>query len=1008
LADRRENGRSGNGVHSAAQPVPAVIPAKLRVPTTPALPRERLEARLATAWSHRLCLVMAPAGSGKTTLLARFASFAGVPTAWYRAEPFDTDEAAFLRHVEAALRGALPGLDGGWDRVEIAARALESWNGGEALLVVDDLEALEGTPAEVAFARFVEYAPPWLAVLAGSRVSPSVNLSRLRASGELLEVGPEDLRFRAWEIERLFMDVYREPIPPTDLTVLARRTGGWAAGLQLFHVATRGKSAEERRRILGGVGPSSRLVREYLAQNVLGALPQRLRTFLVETCPLGRLTPALCDSLLDRSDSAECLDELVRRQVFTSAADDDDRSFRYHDVFRWYLDRILVEQVGEVEARGRHARAGALLEASGAISEAFEAFCRAEDWAAVRRLLGHQGKRLADDGGPWLEMLPPAVLRHDPWLVLASARRARAEGRWSDALDAFDRAEHGFGSSDHAAICRNERLGLVAWLDPATRAPAGWGRVLRAGLVREPLAAIREASDLPAPTRQVVRGLLNLAAGDVRDARRDLAASADDPELEPGLAAGARIGEGVAALLAGDSAAAPIVERGIEAAEGAGMPWLARLGRVASLLATDPGTGDATGTDAVAGRFDGTADPWGEALAGLVEAWAGSDSSGSDEPGDRPGGADGNPGRLDAADRAAARFRQLGAGVLEAWARGLAALASAEQDGPDARDQAVGAEAFARTTATPGARLLAYAALARAEPDRSEEHALIVDAVQRETGLRPPRPGRSTTPAATEAQSATQARVDTANGAGPRVTVRTFGGLQLRIDDRPVALDRVRPRARTVLRFLALHAGTAVHREIICAAIWPEADPAAAARNLHVAISALRGLLVAAAGPDGSGIIAREGDAYRLAIEADGADLRVFDRAIADARDRRARGQPVTDRLEAAVGLHAKPLMPEEGPADWIVEAREQYRAQAVDAARWVAEAALLEDDLDRAVRACQAGLALDRYHDPLWRILIDARERAGDTGAASRDRRDYAALLTDLDVADPASVSAS
>jgi hypothetical protein len=45
-------------------------------------------------------------------------------------------------------------------------------------------------------------------------------------------------------------------------------------------------------------------------------------------------------------------------------------------------------------------------------------------------------------------------------------------------------------------------------------------------------------------------------------------------------------------------------------------------------------------------------------------------------------------------------------------------------------------------------------------------------------------------------------------------------------------------------------------------------------------------------------------------------------------------------------------------------------------------------------------GLTHDRYNDPLWRLLIVARERAGDTGAASRDRREYAAVLAGLGVA--------
>jgi DNA-binding SARP family transcriptional activator len=67
--------------------------------------------------------------------------------------------------------------------------------------------------------------------------------------------------------------------------------------------------------------------------------------------------------------------------------------------------------------------------------------------------------------------------------------------------------------------------------------------------------------------------------------------------------------------------------------------------------------------------------------------------------------------------------------------------------------------------------------------------------------------------------------------------------------------------------------------------------------------------------------------------------------------------------------------------------------------ARGLAERSLLVDDADRAIRACQAGLRIDRYHDPLWRLLIEARDRAGDVGAANRDRREYQAMLAGLGV---------
>ena len=427
--------------------MPLVVPAKIRVPSPDALPRERLEARLADAWRHRLAVVVAPAGSGKTTLLASFAASAGVPVAWYRAETWDTDEAAILRHLEAALTAALVGLPDRWQSVEDSAAALESWKGERAILIVDDAHGLEGTAAEHALGRFVQYAPPWLASSIGSRLAPGFNLSRLRVSGELLEIGPDDLRFRAWEIERLFRDHYGDPVPPDDLAILARRTEGWAAGLQLFHLATRGKSAEERRRILSGAGSSSRLVREYLDLQRHGRPAQRAarlpRRYL-------RARPSDRDRLRDRLPAAAAAAPVCWRSCSGARSS------------RWSSTRPTVP-TATTRSSGRISIAS-LSSASARRSPGSTTAGRGpcsrrpvrcpRPWrlqpgrglGAVRRLLGGQGERLADGARAWLESLPPAIIRHEPWLELAYARRARAEGRWNDAMDAYGRAETGFGA----------------------------------------------------------------------------------------------------------------------------------------------------------------------------------------------------------------------------------------------------------------------------------------------------------------------------------------------------------------------------------------------------------------------------------------------------------------------------------------------------------------------------------------------------------------------------------
>ena len=267
-----------------------VVSAKVLIPQVNSLARERVDGLLDRIWQYRVGLVVAPAGSGKSTLLAGFSATANVPVAWYRAESWDAKTVTLLNHLCSAFTAALGPIPNGWDSVETAARALEAWGGRRALLVIDDLHTLEDTPAELTLERLIDYAPPSITFLIGSRALPGFNLSRLRVSGSLLEIGSEDLRFRSWEVERLFRDFYREPLPPEELAELARRTEGWAAGLQLFHLATTGKSALERRRILTALGTRSRLTREYLTRNVLDQLPTDLRWFLVRTCVMTRLT----------------------------------------------------------------------------------------------------------------------------------------------------------------------------------------------------------------------------------------------------------------------------------------------------------------------------------------------------------------------------------------------------------------------------------------------------------------------------------------------------------------------------------------------------------------------------------------------------------------------------------------------------------------------------------------------------------------------------------------------
>ncbi|HVH64965.1 MAG TPA: BTAD domain-containing putative transcriptional regulator [Candidatus Acidoferrum sp.] len=952
----------------------AVVSAKVLIPQVHSLARERVDALLNRIWHYRVGLVVAPAGSGKSTLLAGFAASLRVPVAWYRAESWDAKTATMLSHLESAFRGVLGPLPDGWDSVETAARALETWPGQRALLIIDDLHTLEDSPAEMSLERLIDYAPSSISVLIGSRSLPNFNLSRLRVSGGLLEIGSEDLRFRSWEVERLFRDFYREPLPPEELAELARRTEGWAAGLQLFHLATQGKSPQERRRILGALGTRSRLTREYLTRNVLNQLPSELREFLVQTCVLARLSGAICDEFLERGGSQQVLEELERRQIFTTATDDRG-GYRYHEVLRSHLEQVLVEELGEVKARAAYRRAGILLEHHGAFPEAVQAFSRGEDWEAVDRLVHHQGGELLHGHDTWIDALPPALLRQDPWLMLGSARRHRAEGRWSQAIEAYQRAERVFGSSEAGLICASERKALAGWLEPAPMPGNDWAGLLRKAVAHDPLAAKQFAGQLPEATGTFAMGVLCLLAGQLEQARRYLLAAAESRDATSALSTAARLWAGVAALFGGDQQGIFDVEDAAESAESLGLGWLARLARAALILGHRSGSDREATALLEACRRDG--DRWGSALIGLMIGWAVAYQGES---------------ATAVLEQTTDAFHRLGAGVLEAWARALLSLSYARAGSVEAREAALQAESLARYSGTPGARFFPYLALAELEPDRAAEYFGLAQAVQEECGLAP-----LITAAPVPAENVISIGVVRT---APSLSLRCFGGFSIAVNGRPVDLTAIKPRARAVLRLLAVHCGNPVHREVLEAAFWPEADAETGARNLHVAVSSLRSWLEPGVGRGASSFVLREGDAYRLALPPDAElDLLQFSKALANARVARLRGEAdaAVTAFRQALELYAGEVLPEDGPAEWAIEPRERYRAGALEAAQGLAELLLKRNDPEAAASACTTGLWVDRYHDPLWKLLIQVRERAGDTIAASRARRDYARVLEEL-----------
>jgi DNA-binding SARP family transcriptional activator len=309
------------------------------------------------------------------------------------------------------------------------------------------------------------------------------------------------------------------------------------------------------------------------------------------------------------------------------------------------------------------------------------------------------------------------------------------------------------------------------------------------------------------------------------------------------------------------------------------------------------------------------------------------------------------------------------------------------------------AASLAASAGVPGAHAAATAAMARLNPARRPQ--LLAEAALQAAGAGlPPHAVRGWAgdpPTVEEVLPVTAPPVPLPPVS---ISITCFGGFRFEVDGRAIDITEVRARARSALRLLATHTGQMVHREVLIEALWPELPPAAATRNLQVTISALRGLLERACGAGRPAMLVRSDSAYGLALPAEGrCDTVVFHAAVNHWR--RVRSGSDRDAEAAAIrealSVYGGDLLPEEGPADWAVSARDQFRRQATELSRALAILELSRGEVGEAIAAAEQCLTLDPFDDTAWQVLAKAYERAGAPAKAAEVRRRYGAMLAGL-----------
>jgi LuxR family maltose regulon positive regulatory protein len=484
-----------------------------------AVSRPRLLEQLDRVLACSVTIVSAPAGFGKSTLLAVWlAEVSGdgedePAAAWLSLDAGDDDPTPFWTYVIASVRTIAPGVGaetlalvetpGPISPQGLLTGLINDLAGvaRELVLVIDDYHVIQSRQVHDGLAFLIANLPPNVHLVLASRADPPLPLARLRARGDLVEIRAADLRFTADEASDYLTGAMGLSLTQQQISTLDDRTEGWIAALQLAALSMRGR--DDIADFVAGFAGDDRYIVDYLVEEVLQNQPPEMRSFLLHTSILSRMSSPLADAVTGRGDSRAMLEALDRANLFLVPLDDNRHWYRYHHLFAEVLQARLIEEQPDAVA-ALHRRASAWHEQHGEQDAAIQHALAASDYPLAARLVEAAMPAIARDRREatlrgWMEALPDEIFHTRPVLSLGYAGALLSTGETVGVEERLQDAERWANPSD-GDVPNPDHLSVVD-ADEFRRLPGSIaiyrsGQALAGGDAPATVAYARRALDL--------------------------------------------------------------------------------------------------------------------------------------------------------------------------------------------------------------------------------------------------------------------------------------------------------------------------------------------------------------------------------------------------------------------------------------------------------------------------------------------------------------------------------
>ncbi|VVQ15654.1 LuxR C-terminal-related transcriptional regulator [Pseudomonas fluorescens] len=478
-----------------ARDAPLLITTKFSPPRLTRTPvyREEASEQLSCVLTRAVALVTAPAGFGKTTLLTSWRTqlqAKNMIVAWLTLDQDDNDETRFIDYLIGTLAAALghladeiPEFQNAGKVVSVRVYLTSIINaldklGREVALILDDYEKITDPKVHDLLAFLLRHIPANLHIVAASRTEPPIPLAALRARDQLVEIKTELMRFGVGDTQTFFANAISANLSFDEIRALHDATEGWGVGLQLVTLLM--PRYPDVSGLISSFTRHSRVLAEYLSENVLTQIPVSTVDFMMRTSILNRLNGSLCARLTGVVNASETLEWLVKQNLFLQPLDEDGQWYSYHGLFADFLRTELRRRL-PFECERLHLSAAQWFSEQEYWTEAVRHALAADrvdlaaEWMELCALGELRSGRVRNFLG-WLQKLPADLLKQrfslriaQIWALILTVQTKAARALAREVEDQLSDAQLP-NEDEFRRILRAQRVSILSMQDQITEA----------------------------------------------------------------------------------------------------------------------------------------------------------------------------------------------------------------------------------------------------------------------------------------------------------------------------------------------------------------------------------------------------------------------------------------------------------------------------------------------------------------------------------------------------------